>query len=130
MNKGYIALISILIISALMLTISIGLSLRSIGETKMALAEQLSSRALALADACAEHALEKLKEDLNYSGNETIIIDGSDTCDVLATEGSDNNNRIVKTQATISDYVRKIKADIAVVNPEMQFNYWNEVADF
>jgi len=73
-NSGFVALISVLILSAIILSISIGLSLRSVEESKISLAEQESNKALALATLCAEQALMKLEKSLNYSGNESIII--------------------------------------------------------
>ncbi|MBU1159761.1 hypothetical protein KKD04_01075 [Patescibacteria group bacterium] len=129
MNKGYIALISVLIIQALILAIIIGIFLRSNTETKMVLAEQLSSKSRALAEACAEYALQQLKNDSNYSGNESIIIDGSDSCDILPIETS-GSDKIVKTQSAVSGYTRKIKINVIQINPEMFTSYWNEVPNF
>lgn len=129
-QEGFIALTSILIVGAIVLTISIGLSLRSIGETNMSLGEQLSNRASGLAHACAEDALLKLKNDLNYSGNETVIIDRSDSCDILAIEGSGNTDRTIKTQAMFSGFTRKVKVVISQVNPTTQITSWEEVSDF
>lgn len=128
-EKGFIALISILIISAVMLAVGVGLSLRSIGETNMVLSEELSNRTLALSDACAEHALLELKNDLNYFGNESIIING-ESCDILTIDGSGNLNRTVKTQSAVSNYVKKIKVEVSQVSPAMEIASWEEVGDF
>lgn len=129
MNQGFIALISIIIIGAVILAVTIGLSLRSIGETDMALSGELSNRALALADACAEDALLKLKNDLNYSGNESIII-GGESCDILAIGGSGNFNRTINTQSAVSGYTKKIKVEVPQISPAMEIASWEEVADF
>lgn len=128
-KNGFIALISVLIIGVLVLIISIGLSLRSIGETNMSFNEEISGYALSLAEACAENALLKLRNDLNYSGNETIIIEGSDSCDILPVEGSGNFNRVIKTRSTIKGFTKKIRLDIAQVMP-LQISLWEEVKDF
>ncbi|MFH1956382.1 MAG: hypothetical protein ABIJ28_01930 [Patescibacteria group bacterium] len=129
MNKGYIALISVLIIQALILAIIIGIFLRSNTEIKLALGEQLSGKSRALAEACAEYALQQLKNNSNYSGNESIIIDGNDSCDILPIETS-GSDKIVKTQSAVSGYTRKIKINVIQINPEMFTSYWNEVPDF
>jgi len=126
---GFIALISILILGAMMLVISIGVSLRSIGETDMALSEQESHRALALANLCAEQALMKLESILSYSGNESIII-GSESCDILAISGSGNFTRTVKTQSTVSGHTKKVQVVVSQISPTMQIASWEEVADF
>jgi len=128
-ERGFIALISILIIGAVVLVISIGLSLRSIGETNMSLSEQESHRALALANVCAEQALMKLESFLNYSGSESIII-GSESCDILAVSGSGNFSRTVETQSTVSSHTRKVQVFVSQISPIMQLTSWEEVADF
>ena len=129
MNNGFIALISILIIGAVILTVSIGVSLRSIGETTMSLDQQESRKALALANLCAETALMRLESVLNYGGSESIMIDG-ETCDILLVTGSGNLSRTVKTQSTVSGYTRKIKVEVSQVSPIMQISSWEEVPDF
>ena len=129
MNQGFIALISILIIGAVILSISIGVSLRSIDETKMSLDQQESHKALALANLCAEQALMKLTSVLNYTGSESIIIDG-ETCDIFLITGSGNLNRTVKTQSTVSGYTGKVKLEVSQVSPAMQISSWEEVAGF
>lgn len=127
--RGFIALTSILIIGALILTISIGLSLRSIGETQISLAEQESHRALALANLCAEAALMKLESVLNYGGNESMAV-GGQSCDIMSIEGSGNLNRIVKAKSTVSGHTKKVKVVVSRISPVMQITSWEEVADF
>ena len=99
-EQGFIALISILIIGAITLAVSIGVSLRSIGETKMSLDEQESHRALALSNLCAEQALIKLTSVLNYSGNESIIVNSDEKCYIWPVSGAGNTARVVTAQAT------------------------------
>lgn len=128
-NQGFTALISVLIISALILTISIGLSLRSIEEIKMASNQDLSNKALSLTEACAENAVLKLKQNQSYSGNEDVIIEGNDSCHIFPVEGSGNFNRVIKTESTVKELKRKIRIDISQVSP-LQIFSWQEVSDF
>lgn len=128
LKNGFVALISILIIGAVVLVISIGLSLRSISETDMSLSQQQANNALSLANLCAEQALMKLESVLNYSGSETLNIDGN-SCSILAITGSGNTNRIVTTQSAVGGYTRKVKVVVSQISPIMQISSWNEVAD-
>lgn len=128
-SGGFIALISILIIGSIVLVISIGLSLRSVSETNMSLSQQQSNIALSLANLCAEQALMKLESVLNYSGSETLNIDGN-SCSILAITGSGNTNRTVTTQSAVAGYTRKVKAVVSQISPIMQITSWEEVADF
>jgi len=127
--RGYIALISILIISAVLVLIALSASHSGIGQSTMALQKNQSSESYYLAMACAEEALMKLKEDLGYRGDETLNIDGA-SCNILRVEGSGNKDRIIKTRSNAHNQTKKIKIEINRVNPEMEIKSWQEVADF
>jgi len=128
-QDGFVALISILILGALILLIAVGISLRSVSQTQMGIAEQQSHKASALANLCAEQALMKLKTVLQYAGNESIMIDG-ETCDILNIDGSGNLNRTVQTESIVSKHTKRVQIEIAQISPEMQITSWKEVADF
>ena len=129
-QKGFIALISVLIIGAVVLVISIGLSLRSIGETNMALNEESSNRAASLSDACAENALLKLKTNLSYTGGETVTVQSGLTCQILTISGSGNINRTIQTQSTVSGYTSKTQVIVTQVRPNTVISSWEKVSDF
>lgn len=128
-KRGFIALISVLIIGAVVLMITIGLALRSQAETAISFSEQESHRALALANLCAEQALLKLENTVNYAGNESIMMDG-ESCEILLIDGSGNLHRTVKTQSTVSKYTKKVKVKVLQTSPVMQIVSWEEVSDF
>lgn len=129
MRGGYIALVSILIISAVLTLITLAASQLGIGQLKIAVGQSQASASLYLAQACAEAALRRLKEDVNYQGDESIDINGQ-TCQVLTIEGGGNQNRLVKTQSSLYGYAKKIKIEISRVNPAIEIKSWQEVADF
>lgn len=124
---GYIALISVLIAGALMLLIGVGSSLRGIDTLNAVSGEESSLRALLLGDACAEEALMRLKGDLAYSGNETIIVGGGETCRIFSLSGVGNVDRLVTTQGIVNNYVRNVRVDIAQVNPSLTIRTWTTV---
>jgi nitrate/TMAO reductase-like tetraheme cytochrome c subunit len=124
-NKGFIALITVLIIFAIVLLVGLSISLLSINEAQMGLKKSQSSQAYFLANLCAENALMKLKENINYSGNETIEIEGG-SCQILPIEGK----WIIKTISNFQNQVKKIKIIVSQVNPQMLISSWQEVADF
>jgi len=127
--KGYIALISVLIISAILMLIALSASHFGISQLTMALQKNQSSESYYLAMACAEEALMKLKEDLGYRGDETLNIDGA-SCNILRVEGRGNKDRIIKTRSNAHNQTKKIKIEINRVNPETKIKSWQEVADF
>lgn len=131
-QHGFIALTSILIISALILLLVVGVSLRSIGATNIALDFHQATRALTAANACAEIGLMKLLTTHNYLGNETIAI-GSQNCFIAnsaTTTANPNLNRTFKTTSTVANFTRKNQVAITQVSPTTTISSWQEVADF
>ncbi|MFH1462507.1 MAG: hypothetical protein ABIG08_02365 [bacterium] len=130
-KQGYIAIVSVIIISAIALLAASSASLFSIGESNMALEENQAEEAFYLADFCAEYALMKIESVLNYSGNETITM-GEDSCDILLIGGSGNFNRTIRVQAEhrLSNSTSKIEVEVSRVSPVMEIASWQEVADF
>jgi len=124
---GYIALIAVLIAGALMLLIGVGSSLRGVDTLNAVSGEESALRALLLGDACAEEALLRLKGDLAYSGNETIIVGGGATCRILPISGTGNTDRVIVTQGVDNNFVRNIRVDIAQVNPALTVRTWTTV---
>lgn len=128
-SEGYIALISVLIISAIAILIASSANLISISESNMSLQESKGWEAFYLATACAEDALMKLKDNLNYPGNETLTFD-TGTCTISPLEGEGNEDRIIKVSAAAYNQTRKIKIRIKRVNPDMEISSWQEVRYF
>ena len=124
-SGGFIALTTILIILAVSLIVGLSIGLLSINEAIMGLKKTQSSQADYLANLCAEEALMKLKEDINYPGNETIEIEEGN-CQILPIEG----NWTVKTIANFQNQIKKIKIVVSQINPQMLISSWQEVADF
>lgn len=128
-NTGFIALTSLVIISAIVLAVSIGVSLRSVDGTKIGMAQEFGLSARVAAERCAEEALMRLKNDLLYTGGESIIEDG-ESCDIRPVGGSGNTNRIIETQSTVSGYTKKIRVIASQINPLIVIASWEIVADF
>jgi len=124
-NNGFIALVTVLIIFAIVLLVGLSIGLLSINEAQMGLKKSQSSQAYYLANLCVEDALMKLKENINYSGNETIETE-SGSCQILPIEGK----WTIKTISNFQNQVKKIKIIISQVNPKMIISSWQEVADF
>ena len=123
--RGFIALITIFIILAVVLVLGLSFGLLAISESDMSLDKVKSSQAYFLANLCAEQALMELKENLNYLGNETVSVDDGN-CQILQVEGQ----WIVKTEGNFQDDVRKMRISISQVNPKIIIDSWQEVADF
>ena len=124
-NKGFIALITVLIVLVVSLLIAINAGLLTISEIKTSLQENLSSRAYYFANLCAEQALIKLRENSSYQGSETINIENG-SCTILPIEGS----WTIKVFGSASGQIKKIKIVLSQINPKITISSWQEVADF
>lgn len=125
-SQGFIALISILVISAIGGTIAVGLILLGVNSTRTSLVYTQSAQARALANACAEEALMKLRESIYYSGNETLTLT-TGNCQIQAISGSGNTSRTINTSATVSNAIRKVQVVVATINPTISITSWQEV---
>ncbi len=127
--RGYIALISILLIEGILLVIGAGILLRSSGVAKTDVSIDIQNRAQAAVNACADYALNQLKETTVYAGNQLLSV-GDDTCYIMNVAGIGGTNRTVQATSTVSGYTRKIKIQITKVNPTMIISSWEDVTDF
>lgn len=123
--RGFVALITVFIIISVALLVSLGFGLLSIGEVNMGFKKTQSSQAYFLANLCAEQALMKLKENVNYAGNETKNTDNGN-CQILQIEGQ----WIIKTIGNTQNNIKKMRISVSQVNPRMIISSWQEVADF
>ena len=85
-NKGFIALISAVLISVILLLIATNLSLTSFYGRSNILDSELKERSSALAEACADTALLKLANNRNYvlvAADHNIVV-GTGRCDIFS----------------------------------------------
>ena len=107
LNQGFIAISTVLVLSAIFLSISLGMSLRAIAGTDVSIALNEREKARLLAHGC-----------LDYGGNEGILI-GEGACEIFNIEGSGNNNRILMVESTIGEHTVRIKDVIEQISPNM-----------
>src|SRR6266576_3010630 len=87
-SQGYIALITVLIISAVALTVSASVSLLGIGIAQSALASSKGENALQLVEGCAEDALLKSQQSSSYNGGNITRPEG--TCVITVLKNASN----------------------------------------
>lgn len=126
--NGYIALISILIISAVLLLVAVSSGLLSISEASIGLEKSQGSRAIYLATACAEEALQKIKESSSFSGSGNLTTEDGD-CGYTV-EDLGEQSRLITASGTVQNAVGKIKVAVDQVLPDIHIVSWQEVADF
>ncbi len=127
-HRGFIALISVLIVGVVGVSIATSLILLGLGSSKTSFALEQSAQAKALAMACAEEGLQKIQESTSYTGNGTLTLGQGACAYTVASQGG--QNRTVSAYSTVGTLVRKEKIIITRVNPTIEIDSWQEVADF
>jgi len=120
-QKGTIALISLLIITAVALAIGLSLNLLGLDEMRMGFRESKSSEAFYGAESCLEEALMRLKRDANYSGGTLQIGNGS--CNIVITVNG--SQRTITVSGTVNQLIRKIQTVVNVLNDGTTFGTEN-----
>jgi hypothetical protein len=140
-QKGFLTLISALIVTAIGLSISVSLILLGLGVSRTSFVTEQSYQANALANACAEQALQQIHDSMvmpdpipdpvpvlipaTGTGNLTL---GQGTCSYTISDIGGNARKIT-AGGTIRSVIRKIQITISAVNP-ITVSSFQEVADF
>ena len=82
-REGYIALMSAIIVSVMLMAVLITLNLGGYFGRFNVLNSELKQRSFSLADGCASAAVLNLAQDPSYAGSTTLAI-ASDTCTIFA----------------------------------------------
>lgn len=126
---GYIALVSVLIVIAAVITVGVIMSLNGITELQLAQFEHKSIESFYAADACMNEGLYRLKEDADsgytiYTGT-SLTLDGSTTCTVQVTTAG--STRTLIASGTVDNTItRSIEAQVDV-SSGFSINSWQEV---
>jgi len=127
-ERGYITLLSVLVLGAVGIAIAISLVLLGVGASRTSFANEQALQARALANACAEEGLEQIRDNTSFSGTNSLSLgQGSCTYTVTNLGGSD---RTIESSGTVGQVVRKVEIAIDAINPQINVTSWQEVADF
>lgn len=109
--KGVVALISLLIIMAVL--VSIGITISAVGQNEIALSGvfQDGEQAFAIADACVEEGIQRFKNNGAYAGG-TFTLDGGSCTISVANLGG--NTRLVTGTGVYKRNTRIIEANVTL----------------
>jgi len=124
-QRGFIALMSALIISAILLVVIVGGSLPQFYSRFNVLDREFKERSSALADACADTLVLQLSYDTSYSGG--VVAVGSDTCTILPPINPAGTPRTFPIQAIYQGAYTNLL--VAVNVNTLAVSSWQEVAN-
>lgn len=123
-QRGYIALMSAIIISVLLLSITVGIGLSGFFSRSNILDAESKERSQALAEACGDQALLNFSQGLTSTG---VVSVGHDNCTIISVTPKVGQTTI-KTQAVINHAYSNIK--IIVDTNTLGIISWDECANF
>ena len=121
MNKGFIVLTSVIILSVVLLLIAQSLSMSGYFQSEGSLNFESKELSYFTAYSCLDRAWYKMSQDLDYAGGETLSI-GNNTCTIspFTTQGTDT---VIRTSSTAQGATTKLKM---VVNEFFTFVSFQE----
>lgn len=127
-KKGFVALISVIIISAIILTISISLMLTNLNVSLSGLIIRQSQQAKELANTCSQFALWQLAQNFDNSNSQTFnFSEGICQFEILTIN---NDSRRINSWAEVSNMIRKESVELSLINNNLSIISWQELADF
>lgn len=127
-QRGYIVLITVLVIGAIGVAIAVSVIWLGLGGSKSSFAFEQSNQAKALANACSEEALQQIRDSTPFTGSGSLTL-GQGSCSYTVA-ASGGQNRTITSSGTVGTIVRKVKIIIDTINPTINVTSWQEVADF
>jgi len=106
-QQGYVLLLSVIFLSVIAVVIAGSFLLLGLAHGQTNFALQQSAQARGLAEACAETALDNLRQNPGYAGNETLSITTDGSCNILPISFSDPTYTI-QTNATVGQAVKNL----------------------
>lgn len=122
MKKGYVALVTVLIMAAVAVGAVTTVALLGIGEAQTGLASTDGETTLRLVESCTEDALSKVRSNSAYVSNTLVLPEGS--CSVVVTKAGSNWTLVVTNSA--GKYKRTIQVDLSR-SSKLVINSWKEI---
>lgn len=127
--KGFIAVTSVLILSAFFLSLCITIASRAISNASVSVAFIEREKARFQTEACVEFVLMELIRTVKYQGNESILV-GDGSCYILPISGEGNSNRVLRIESHVGEHTYRVLATIGTVGPKMTITSFERVVNF
>ncbi len=120
-KKGFSTLFVVIILGSLALALSLSLSTSSVWSIKSSINSKNLNQAKSLVNACAEVALETIRENNSYVGTVSLVIDGN-TC-TYTVSNTGGNTRSILVSGSIRDVFRKLSISTSSFNPLVIYSW-------
>jgi len=121
-KKGYISLMSTLVIGAVVSVVTISILWISAVSAQNSVIRGNGIQARALADACAEYALQQIRDSSSFSGSGNITLDGN-TCSYSVSTGG-GGSRTISTTGTVDQSAIDLVVLVDAITPAINITAW------
>ena len=118
MKKGFVTLMTVLLLSVLTTSVTVSLLLLQIQSSRQVLTSKQGSYARSYASNCAEQALQELATNPNYSGSQTLTY-ATGNCSWTVTQGTTKHISIFGTSGNVQKELHATVNDTGVT--------WSEI---
>lgn len=127
-NGGYVTLISVIVVGAVGVAAVTALLTWGLSASRSSFSFNQSAMAQGAADACAEEALQEIREAPSFTGSGSLSLAQASCTFSVADEGG--QRRRILSQGTAGQAVRKVIVLVDVITPAIGVSSWKEVGDF
>lgn len=125
-SNGYVALMTVLIVGAASVAISLALLVTGTDSQRSTLIEQQSIQAKSLASACAEEALQQIHDDTAFTGTNNLSL-GQGSCSYTVTN-TGGSNRTITANGVVNGTTRKLEIYATINVSSISIVSWQEVS--
>jgi len=122
-QKGFGTLYIVIILGMVVLSLSLWLSTGSFWSIQNGVNLKASQQIKSLTEACAEVALEVVRENNSYTGTDSVTI-GTNSC-TYTVSNTGGNNRQINISGTVGSVTRKLRVTTSFFNP-ITISNWQE----
>lgn len=124
-QRGYITLVSVLVLGAVGTAITVSLLLLGLGASRNSFAYQQLYQAQALASACAEEGLGQVWSANSFTGSGALIL-GPGTCSYAVTSQG-GSNRTINASGIVGTVVRRVRVIFSIGGSLLLVSSWQDV---
>lgn len=128
-NKGYMTLTNVITVGAMALTVAISLLIVGMNSYENTYITEESVILDSLIYSCGEIALNQIKLNNSYAGNETYTI-GERTCRIEDVISNPDGTVSINIYANVNEVVKRSQIVIDQLAPVIQIDSWSDVASF
>jgi len=126
-KNGYVTLVTVIIVGAVILSIVLFMIKSGLDATENSQASNSSTQARFLADACAEEALQQIRDNTSFTGTNSVNFSSNSCSYSVANTGA--STRTINASSTILNETRKVRVYVSALSPKITLSSWSEVAD-